>query len=143
MTTHKILKQGKNIAFILVIIAVGVYHYVNIQRNLGEDAKRVIRASIVSQRLSDALNQQPKSMEEMSEADAERYGKQLLELQNIEITSLSARGAGREVVAKVEYDSANQNSEVTIRYFRLIYELPGGWRIAEETDALSYYLKLW
>jgi hypothetical protein len=68
----------------------------------------------------------------------------LLELDSIELGSVSVRGSGEDVVVRVEprVRGALPPDGKGVRYFRMSYSSMTGWRVRTETTAFSYYTKL-
>jgi hypothetical protein len=68
----------------------------------------------------------------------------ITELDQLQLTSVSARGSGEDVVVRVEPRVSGQvppdGSEV--RYYRMSYSALTGWRVRHETTAFRYYTKL-
>ena len=137
------LKHWKPILFFVILIGWGIYHYTATQRVLGDDAKQLVKAWISSEYLSKAMSSQDKPVGEMSDEELENYGKTLMQLQNVQITSLKARGRGGDVIVQVKFlVNGNMDSE-GIRYFKMKYSPIIGWRIEWETSAINYYFKAW
>ena len=139
------IERWKTIIFFIILIVWGVYHYTATQRSLGDDAKQLIRAWISSEYLISAMQNQNKPIEKMTEKEMEKYGKVLLKLQDVVITSLKARGRGGNVIARVEFciNGGTPFEGKSVRYFKIKYRSACGWQMEHETDAISYYLKIW
>lgn len=80
----------------------------------------------------------------LSEAEMEAAAEELLALNSIALTSVSARGGGDDVIVKVEIQVAGGDPPdgKRVRYFRMSHGAVTGWRVERETTALSYYFKL-
>jgi len=68
----------------------------------------------------------------------------ITDLDRLELTSVSARGSGEDVVVRVE---PRVNGQVPpdgreVRYYRMSYSALTGWRVRHETTAFRYYTKL-
>ncbi|HHE65655.1 MAG TPA: hypothetical protein ENL09_06495 [Bacteroidetes bacterium] len=138
-------KHWKPILFLIIIIVWGIYHYTATERPLGDDARQLVRAWISSEYLSKAMSGQEKSIKEMSDGELEEYGRTLLQLQNVEITSLKARGRGGDVIARAKFlvNGGTPPDSKSVRYFKMKYSPVTGWRMERETSAISYYRKIW
>ena len=80
----------------------------------------------------------------LSEAEMEAAAEELLALNSIALTSVSARGGGDDVIVKVEIQVAGGDPPdgKRVRYFGMSHGAVTGWRVERETTALSYYFKL-
>ena len=63
-----------------------------------------------------------------------------LEAANFDVISVTRHGVGEEVVVRVAYRHTRRSSDTRVRYLRMSYSLPTGWRIRSETTRMVYYL---
>ncbi len=77
-------------------------------------------------------------------AAAERSATEILARDRIAFVDLRARGTPDDVVVRAEIavDGRPPPVGAAVRYFRMQYSAVTGWRLARETTAVSYYLRI-
>lgn len=102
-----------------------------------EEIKLYLRGEYASQGLRDF------DLDQMTEEGAEAKAQELLKLEDIQFTSISARGRGDDVRVKLEIQVAGEDPPdgKRVRYYQLSHSVVTGWRVEREITALSYYLK--
>ncbi len=135
------LKGWKAFAALAVVVAVVGGKYLAERRTLESEAAEELRFWLHSEYLAREMH--GVDPEQLTDEQAEAMGAELLELGDIEFTSISARGRGDDVAVKVEIRVAGRDPPDgrPLRYFRMEHSLVTGWRLRYETTALSYYLK--
>jgi hypothetical protein len=127
-------------AVIVIILAVGIYGltFVVSRRALDDEALAPIKLQLQGEYASALL-----PGVDPAAPDPEAV-KRITELEQLELTSVSARGSGEDVVVRVE---PRVNGQIPpdgkeVRYYRMSYSTLTGWRVRHETTAFSYYTKL-
>jgi hypothetical protein len=135
------LKGWKAIAVLLVIGAVVVGKFAAERSSLATEAADELKLWLRGEYMSAGL--QGVDPGRLSAEEAEAKGAELLALNDIEFTEISARGRGDDVVVKVEIEvnGADPPDGDRVRYFRMSHSAVTGWRVRRETTALSYHLK--
>ena len=103
-----------------------------------EEIKLYLRGEYIAGALRDFDTAQ------MTDEEMEAKAQELLKLEDIQFTSISARGHGDDVRVKLEVQVAGQDPPdgQPVRYYKLSHSALTGWRVRRENTALSYYLKL-
>jgi hypothetical protein len=127
-------------AVIVIVLALGIYGltFVVSREALDDEALAPIRLQLQGEYALkllpdvDPATPDPGAVERITELD------------RLELTSVSARGSGEDVVVRVE---PRVNGQVPpdgreVRYYRMSYSTLTGWRVQHETTAFSYYTKL-
>lgn len=127
-------------AVIVLVLAVGVYGltFLVSRKTLDDEALAPIRLQLQGEYASallpalDPAAPDPEAVERITD------------LEQLELTSVSARGSGEDVVVRVE---PRVNGQVPpdgreVRYYRMSYSALTGWRVRHETTAFGYYTKL-
>ncbi len=136
------LKGWKAIAALVVIAAVVGGKFLMERSTLAteatEEIKFYLRGEYVSHELRDF------DLDQMTDEEAEAKAQELLKLEDIQFTSISARGRGDDVRVKLEIQVAGQDPPdgERMRYYQLSHSAITGWHVEREITALSYYLKL-
>lgn len=149
MKLMSLINKWKPIVTIIIFIIFAIFFYNAMQRSLGENAKSLVKAWISTRYLSKAMAQQSKPAEDMTSEELEKYGKRMMQLSNIEIVDITARGRGGDVVVKVVYLIDGKPPEDSgVKYLKMEYSnrssdsASSGWRITKETTALAYYFNV-
>ena len=127
-------------AVVVLVLAVGLYGltFLVSRKTLDDEALAPIRLQLQGEYTSallpalDPASPDPEAVERITELD------------QLELTSVSARGSGEDVVVRVE---PRVNGQVPpdgreVRYYRMSYSALTGWRVRHETTAFGYYTKL-
>jgi hypothetical protein len=136
------LKGWKAIAALAIIAAVVggkfLFERSTLTTEATEEIKLYLRGEYVSQELRDF------DLEQMTDEEAEAKAQELLKLEDIQFTSVSARGRGDDVRVKLEIQVAGEvpPDGKRVRYYQLSHSALTGWHVRREISALSYYLKL-
>lgn len=136
------LKGWKAVAALAVVIAVLVGTFRAERSTLESEAADELKVWIRSEYLARGLHGVDPG--EISDEELQAKGEELLSLNEVELTSIAARGRGDDIVVKVEIRVAGEEPPdgKPVRYFRMSHSTVTGWRVRRETTALSYYLKL-
>lgn len=135
------LKGWKAIAALAIIAAVVGGKFLMERSTLTteatEEIKLYLRGEYVSHELRDF------DLEQMADDEAEAKAQELLKLEDIQFTSIKARGRGDDVRVKLEIQVAGQDPPdgKRVRYYQLSHSVITGWYVRREITALSYYLK--
>ena len=135
------LKGPKAIAVLLIIAAVIVGKFMIERSTLTTEATQEIKLYLQGEYVADQLKEfDPASM---TNEEMEAKARELLKLDQIEFTSINARGRGDDVRVKLEIQVAGADPPdgQRVRYYQLSHSTVTGWRIRREITALSYYLK--
>ncbi len=136
------LKGWTAIAVLVVVVAVLAGKFLversTLESEAAEEIKFWLRGDYVSQGL------QGVDPEQMTEEELQAAGEELLGLNEIEFSSIGARGRGDDIVVRVEVQVAGADPPdgERVRYFKMSHSTVTGWRVRREATALSYYLKL-
>ena len=108
-----------------------------LQITLDPEAKRVLKSWLVAEYARPVL-----ASIKGSRIDAEKARK-LADSSAVELTSISARGCGKESEVRVEVTVAGRTPPDgrSVRYFRMSYSLLG-WSLEHESNAFFYHLTL-
>jgi hypothetical protein len=136
------LKGWKAIAALAVIIVVLVATFRAERSSLETEAADELKLWVRSEYLAQGMHGIDPG--QMSEEELQAKGEELLSLNEVQFTSISARGRGDDIVVKVEIrvSGGEPPDGKPVRYFRMSHSTVTGWRVRHETTALSYYLKL-
>ncbi len=136
------LTGWKAIAALLIIAAVIVGKFIMERSTLAGEATQEIKLVLQGEYVAAGLKDVDTAA--MSEAEIAAKAEELLKLDQIEFTSISARGRGDDVRVKLEIQVAGQDPPdgKSVRYYQLSHSTVTGWRVRREITALSYYLKL-
>jgi len=131
------LTGGKAILLLAAIAAVFLFRLSVRSRTLDPEAKSVLKAWLVAEYSRPVL-----ASIKASRVDAEK-ARQLKDSSAVELTSISARGCGRDSEVRVEVMVAGRTPPDgrSVRYFRMRYSLVG-WSLEQESSALFYHLTL-
>jgi hypothetical protein len=127
-------------ALIVIVLALGVYGMTFVMGRSTHDDEALapirlqLQGEYTAMLLSDAEAVAP---------DAEAV-ERLLALDQIEFTSVSARGSGENVIVRVEprVDGQPPPDGRDVRYYRMSYSTVTGWRVRHESRAFRYYTTL-
>ncbi len=139
----KIELKGWSAVLAIVVITVAVVGKSMLERStLESGAAELIRLQLRGEYSARELA--GVDVSKLSEAEMEAAAEELLALNSIALTSVSARGGGDDVIVKVEIQVAGGDPPdgKRVRYFRMSHGAVTGWRVERETTALSYYFKL-
>lgn len=136
------LKGWKAVAALAVIIVILVATFRAERRTLESEAADELKVWIRSEYLARGLHGVDPG--QLTEEELQAKGEELLSLNEVQFTSISARGRGDDIVVKVEIRVSGEEPPdgKPVRYFRMSHSTVTGWRVRRETTALSYYLKL-
>jgi len=136
------LTGPKAIAALLIIAALIVGKFMMERSTLAAEAMPEIRLYLQGEYVAAGLKDFDTAA--MSEEELDAKAQELLKLDEIEFTSISARGRGDDVRVKLEIQVARQDPPDgrRVRYYQLSHSTVTGWRVRREITALSYYLKL-
>lgn len=136
------LKGWKAIAALAVIVAVIAGTFLAERSTLESEAADELKVWIRSEYLARGMHGIDSG--QMTEEELQAKGEELLSLNEVQFTSINARGRGDDIVVKVEIRVAGEEPPdgEPVRYFRMSHSTVTGWRVRRETTALSYYLKL-
>jgi hypothetical protein len=136
------LKGWKAVAALAVIIVILVATFRAERRTLESEAADELKVWIRSEYLARGLHGVDPG--QLTEEELQAKGEELLSLNEVQFTSISARGRGDDIVVKVEIRVSGEEPPdgKPLRYFRMSHSTVTGWRVRRETTALSYYLKL-
>lgn len=136
------LKGWKAIAALAVIAVVLIAQFRAERSTLETEAADELKLWVTSEYLAQGLHGVDPS--QMTEEELQAKGEELLRLNQVQFTSISARGRGDDIVVKLEVlvDGEVPPDGKPVRYFKMTHSTVTGWRVRWETTALSYYLKL-
>ncbi len=127
-------------AVVVLVVAVGVYGltFLVSRKALDDEALAPIKLQLQGEYASallpavDPAAPDPEAVERITELD------------RLELTSVSARGSGEDVVVRVEPRVSGQvpPDGKEVRYYRMSYSALTGWRVRHETTAFRYYTRL-
>jgi len=123
--------------FLAAIAAFSLFRLSVRSKTLDPEAKRVLKAWLVAEYSRPVL-----ASIKASRIDAEKARK-LMDSSAVELTSISARGCGRDSEVRVEVTVAGRTPPDgrSVRYFVMRYSLVG-WSLERESNALFYNLTL-
>ena len=123
--------------FLAAIAAFSLFRLSEKSRTLDPEAKRVLKSWLVAEYARPVL-----ASIKGSRIDAEKARK-LADSSAVELTSISARGCGKESEVRVEVTVAGRTPPDgrSVRYFRMSYSLLG-WSLEHESNAFFYHLTL-
>ena len=136
------LTGPKAIVALLIIVAVIVGKFMMERSTLASEATPEIKLYLQGEYVADGLKDFDTAA--MTDEEIAAKAQELLKLDQIEFTSISARGRGDDVRVKLEIQVAGQDPPDgrRVRYYQLSHSTVTGWRVRREITALSYYLKL-
>jgi hypothetical protein len=131
------LTGGKAILVLAAIAAFTLFRLSERSRTLDPEAKNVLKSWLVAEYARPVL-----AAIKASRIDEEKARK-LMDSSKVELTSISARGCGRDSEVRVEVMVAGRTPPDgrSVRYFRMRYSLVG-WSLEAESNALFYHLTL-
>jgi hypothetical protein len=135
------LTGGKAIAALLIIAAIVGGKFVlersTLTTEAAEELKLYLRGEYASRMLHDF------DTEGATDEELEAKGAELLKLEDIQFTKMSARGRGEDVRVRLEIQvgGADPPDGKRVRYYLMSHSTLTGWRVRWEISALSYYLK--
>jgi hypothetical protein len=136
------LKGWKAIAALAIIAAViggkFLFERSTLAAEAGEEIKLHLRGEYASLLLHGV------DTDALTDEEMEAKAQELLKLEDIQFTSMSARGRGEDVRVRLEIQVSGEDPPdgKPVRYYRLSHSTITGWRVRREITALSYYLKL-
>ncbi len=146
MSTQIKVTGWKAIASIVIVVAIVAFRFVSHTRTLPPAAVDPITTELAAEyarQLLPQLQQAAQAQSPVDEAQTEQLVRQL-STDNIEITSIAARGGGDDIVARVDIvvDGGLPSDGKTTRYYKMEYSTVTGWRVRYEVGKWSYYLTL-
>ncbi len=135
------LKGWKAIAALAIIAGVIGGSFLLERSTLEGAATEQIKLQLRGEYVSAAL--QGVDTDAMTDEEMEAKGQELLKLEDIQFTSIKARGRGDDVRVKLEIQVSGGDPPDgrRVRYYQMSYSTITGWRVRHEITALSYYLK--
>ena len=136
------LKGWKAIAVLVVIAVVVVGKYrmerATLETGATEEIKLYLRGEYTSLVLKGV------DTDRMTAEELQAKGEELLKLEDIQFTSVKARGSGDDIVVRVEVQVSGRDPPdgKRVRYYRMSHSTVTGWQVRGEITALSYYLKV-
>ncbi len=136
------LTGGKALAVLVLIVGFLVWKFTIERTTLATEAAEAIKFDLRGQYLSRAFVDFDPA--ELSDAEMQAAAEELMRLDDIAFTAMSARGRGDDVSVRVEIQVAGKDPPdgKSVRYYQMSHSLVTGWRVERETTALSYYLAL-
>jgi uncharacterized protein HemX len=146
MSTQIKVTGWKAIAVVVVVVAIVAFRFVSQNRTLQTEAVEQIKTELAAEyarQLLPQLQQAAQAQSPADEAQTEQLVRQL-STDNIEITSITARGSGDDIVARVDIvvDGGLPSDGKSTRYYKMEYSTVTGWRFRYEVGKWSYYLTL-
>jgi hypothetical protein len=139
------LSGGKAIAAIALIAGLAAFQFLAQTSTLSNHAAAQIKIHLASDytrfsmpEIQQAAQSPSVSLEQVTDLVAR------IDPENIEIVSISARGSGDEIVARVEVAVAGGTPPDgrRVRYFKMRHSMLTGWTVDHPTTAASYYLSI-
>jgi len=137
VTTLKIFKlTGWKAIPVLAALAFTLFRLAEKSRTLDPEAKKVLKMWLVAEYSRPVL-----ASIKSSGVDAEQARK-LMDSSKVELTSISARGCGRDSEVRTEVTVAGRTPPDgrSVRYFRMRYSTLLGWSLEHESSAFFYHL---
>lgn len=133
-------------ALVGVVVLVGFvgYRYAAMRATLATDAADELRLWLAGEYQAAGLPELERALAAGDRAAAERSAAEIIARDRISFRDLRARGEPNDVVVRAEIAVDGRPPPVggAVRYFRMQYSTLTGWRLARETTALSYHLRV-
>jgi hypothetical protein len=140
------LTGGKAVAAIAAVIAVVAFQFIVRSSTLDTEAAAQIKLHLAADYARHHLPEIQRAAQSPSAASVDEVTEMVatIDPENIDIVSISARGSGDDIVARVEVEvnGGDPPDGRRVHYFKMRYSSLTSWTVRHSTTALSYYLKL-
>ena len=144
ITLRRKLTGWKAIAVVVASLGFVIFKFNFQNEALKSEGVEVVKRWLILESVRAVLPDMEKTIKHatQNEQSLEQIASNLKE-ENFEIVSVSRRGVGERIVARVEvrYKGQAPPDGKNVRYLKMEYSMVTGWRVKRETSAWYYYTR--